>query len=105
VTSPGEVREHTLAGTGRQARRDRSVVTWETKRPKPRNDAIHRFFDRAVRGLVPLQPLTYLSLTEPVTETVGRDDVEHLPRDTVVLFDVELGEFLLQPVGLEFSEQ
>jgi len=42
--------------------------------------------------------LTDLPLTEPVTKTVRRNDVEHLPRDTVVLFDVELGEFL--SVGL-----
>jgi hypothetical protein len=33
--------------------------------------------------------LTCLSLTEPVAKAVRRDDIEHLPRDAVALFDVE----------------
>jgi hypothetical protein len=51
------------------------------------------------------QGLDRLSLTKPVTKAVWRNDVEHLARDPVVLFDVEFREFLVEPVGIEFCEQ
>ena len=41
-----------------------------------------------------------LSLTKPVAEAVRRNHVEHLPRDAVPLFDVELREFLVEAVDL-----
>lgn len=44
-------------------------------------------------------------LAEPVAEAVGRNDIEHPPVDPAVLFDVEFGEFLLQPITLELCQQ
>jgi hypothetical protein len=49
--------------------------------------------------------LTPLSLTEPVAKAVRRDDIEHLPRDIVMAFDVELGECLVEPIRIELREQ
>src|SRR5437667_1370196 len=49
--------------------------------------------------------LPCLSLTEPVTQAVRSDDIEYFPRDVVVLFDVELGKFLAEPVRVELREQ
>ena len=50
-------------------------------------------------------PLISPSFAEPITKAVRRNDVEHLPRDPVALFDIELGQLLLESVGLEFCEQ
>src|SRR4026207_2250764 len=58
------------------------------------------WIDPSISGALPC-----LSLTEPVAQTVGRDDVEHLPRAVAALFDVEFGELLVQSVSLELCEQ
>ena len=47
------------------------------------------------RSLIASGPLTLLSFTEPVAETVWCDDVEYSPRDVVVFFDSEIGDLLL----------
>ncbi len=45
-----------------------------------------------------------LSLAEPITQTVRRDDVKHFPVRAAVLFGAELGDLLLEPIRLEFCE-
>jgi hypothetical protein len=39
-------------------------------------------------------------LSEPVAEAGRRDDVKHLPRDVTALFEVELGQFLVEAIDL-----
>ena len=46
-----------------------------------------------------------LPFPEPVTQAIGCDDVEHFPGAVVASFDVELGEFFVEAVGLELRKQ
>ena len=46
-----------------------------------------------------------LPLAEPVTESIGRDDVEDSPGRAAVLLDGEIGELFLETIGSELSKQ
>src|SRR5947207_1980358 len=51
------------------------------------------------------QRLSCLPLAEPVAQAIRGDDVEHLPRRVAAALDLEVGEFLLETVGLELRKQ
>src|SRR5262245_22482665 len=76
---------------------DRS--SWSRNFCAPSSRTAHQVIENPI-----LLSLARLSLTKPVTKTVWCNDVEHLPGNSVVLFHTKLREFLVEPVGLEFSE-
>src|SRR4029453_2744291 len=75
-----------------------SCSCWHAALSNTPKSARHRIGDRIASP-------RRLSLTEPVAQAVGRDDVEDFPGHAVVFLDVEVGELLLETVRLEFGEQ
>jgi hypothetical protein len=60
---------------------------------------------REVVLTVSKEDLSLLSLTEPVTKAVWRNNVEHLPEGVTVVLVTEIRDFLVQTIGLEFRQQ
>ena len=58
-----------------------------------------------VLKVIPDARLSGLSLAEPVTEPVGRDDIEHPPCRIAVVLDADVGQLPLKALGVELGQQ